>query len=138
MTDTATLARIHAACFTTPRPWTAQELDRLIVDPACFLVAEPGGFLLGRTTLDEAEILTLAVDPAHRRQGLGRTLVAAFEETARARGATIAFLEVAADNAPAIALYLGAGFVRAGRRPRYYRAPDGEMKDAEILRKDLG
>ncbi|PJE30157.1 Acetyltransferase [Pseudooceanicola marinus] len=138
MTDTATLARIHAACFTTPRPWTTEELDRLIADPACFLVAKPGGFLLGRTTLDEAEILTLAVDPAHRRQGLGRALVAAFEETARARGATIAFLEVAADNAPAIALYLGAGFVRAGRRPRYYRAPDGEMKDAEILRRDLG
>ena len=138
MTDTATLARIHAACFTTPRPWTAEELDRLIADPACFLAEEPGGFLLGRTTLDEAEILTLAVDPAHRRQGLGRALVAAFKETARARGATIAFLEVAADNAPAIALYLGAGFVRAGRRPHYYRGPDGEMKDAEILRKDLG
>lgn len=137
MTDTARLARLHAACFVTPRPWTAAELDRLLADPACFLIERPAGFVLGRSVLDEAEILTIAVDPAARRQGLGRQLIDAFEAEARARGALTAFLEVAADNLPALALYRASGFVAQGRRPRYYRAPDGSLKDAEIMGKDL-
>ena len=132
------LAELHAACFTTPRPWSAREIAQLIEDRFCFLLQEPGGFLLARQLLDEAEILTLAVDPDARRQGLGRRLVDKFLAEARLRGARTALLEVAADNAPAIALYLSAGFAGRGRRPGYYRTPDGNVKDAEIMSRDLG
>lgn len=136
--DAEALARLHAACFVTPRPWSADEIERLLEDPTCFLVLRPGGFLLGRSMLDDAEILTIAVDPAQRRQGIGRLLIAEFERIANARGSLSAFLEVAEDNVAAIALYAAAGFIHAGRRPRYYRTPDGSMKDAEIMGKAIG
>ncbi|MBT9384703.1 GNAT family N-acetyltransferase [Pseudooceanicola sp. CBS1P-1] len=136
--DTAGLARLHALCFSTPRPWAAHEFAQLLGDPANFLLREPSGFLLGRVILDEAEVLTLAVDPDARRQGTGRVLMARFEAEALLRKAANAFLEVAADNDAAINLYLAAGFRLTGRRPRYYRAPDGSSKDAEIMGKPLG
>ncbi|QOL81585.1 ribosomal protein S18-alanine N-acetyltransferase [Pseudooceanicola spongiae] len=131
----AELARIHAACFTTPRPWSEAELAQLIGDSACFLVTSAQGFLLGRTVLDEAEILTIAVDPSARRQGQARALLHDFEGICRAKSVENAFLEVATDNTAARALYRAAGFEVRGRRPRYYRTPEGILKDAEIMGK---
>ena len=91
---------------------------------------EPVGFALGRAVADEAEVLTLAVNPEARRTGLGRALMQAVAEEARRRGAVELFLEVAAANAPARALYAALGAVQAGRRRAYY--PDGD--DALVLR----
>lgn len=128
------LAALHAACFAAhPRPWSAAEFADLLASPLNFLLSRPQGFLLGRTVADEAELLTLAVAPAARRQGIGAALLADFAATSRVRGATVAFLEVASDNAPAIALYTGAGWSRAGQRRNYY-APG---IDALLLRHGL-
>lgn len=131
------LAALHRAAFTMPRPWSADEFAALLSAPQSFLLAEPSGFLLGRVIADEAELLTLAVAPQARRQGTGARLVARFAETARARGATTAFLEVAASNLPARALYAAAGWIEAGRRPRYYHAPDGGTEDALVMTRSL-
>ena len=127
------LARLHAACFTTPRPWSAAEFADLLASRFCFLLTAPGGFLLGRVIADEAELLTLAVDPARRRQGIGAGLLARFAEAAQARGAASAFLEVAEDNAAARALYAAGGWARSGRRRGYYHGPTGAAVDAPIL-----
>lgn len=132
----ADLARLHAACFTVPRPWAAGEFAALLAHPGCLLLTEPEGFALLRVAGDEAELLTLAVAPASRRQGIGRRLLASACTAAAARGAQALLLEVAADNAAARALYAATGFAIAGRRPRYYRAPDGAV-DALVLRKPL-
>ena len=131
------LATLHACCFTTPRPWSAAEFADFLGAPMCFLLTEPAGFLLGRVIADEAELLTVAVDPAARRQGMGARLLAGFAATAKARGAATAFLEVAAGNAPAQALYAQAGWVTAGRRKAYYHAPDGTAEDALVMTRDL-
>jgi len=131
------LARLHAACFTTPRPWSAAEFAALLDGPGVFLLTHPQGFALGRALAGEAELLTLAVDPAARRRGIGRELLAAFEAGARDQRATEAFLEVAADNAAGCALYRAAGYSEAGRRPGYYQAPDGAKIGALVLRKAL-
>jgi ribosomal-protein-alanine N-acetyltransferase len=84
----------------------------------------------------EAELLTLAVAPPARRRGRGRALLAAFEQGARERGACEAFLEVAADNAPAVALYAGAGYSELGRRPGYYSRAAGAV-DALLMGRAL-
>jgi len=126
----ALLARLHAASFTTPRPWTEAELAGFLADPLCDLIALDGGFALIRTIAGEAELLTIAVDPTLRRRGLGRTLLDAALVRAKARGAEAIFLEVAADNVAAIALYEAAGFQRSGTRPGYYRQADGFRTDA--------
>jgi [ribosomal protein S18]-alanine N-acetyltransferase len=81
----------------------------------------------------EAEVLTVAVRPAARRAGLGRSLMRALVAEAAGRGAAELFLEVSETNAAARALYAGLGAAQAGRRPRYY--PDGS--DALVLRLDI-
>jgi len=131
------LAALHGRCFTSPRPWNAAEFAALLAGPGVFLLGDAAGFVLGRALAGEAELLTLAVAPEARRRGAARLLLAAFEAGAVARGAAEAFLEVAADNAPALGLYQGAGWVEAGRRRGYYRRAEGPATDALILRKVL-
>ncbi|MFV0244120.1 MAG: GNAT family N-acetyltransferase [Qingshengfaniella sp.] len=131
------LARIHAACFTTPPPWDAAAIADLLAGPGVFAVTDKAGFVLGRALAGEAELLTLAVMPEARRQGLGTRLLNGFETTARTHGATEAFLEVAADNHPAQTLYTTRGYDQIGRRTAYYRHPDGASVDALVLRRSL-
>lgn len=134
----AELAALHAVAMRLPRPWSATEFADLLTLPGVFLVTVPHGFALGRAVAGEAELLTLAVDPAHRRKGLGARALAAFEAEARARDAVEAHLEVAADNAAARALYARAGWAETGCRPRYYRVTEGGAVDAVLMHRHLG
>ena len=59
----------------------------------------------------EAELAHLVVDPALRRQGLGRALAERLVEAARAQGLTQVFIRVRPDNAVAITCYATVGFV---------------------------
>lgn len=122
------LAALHAAA--DPAAWDQAAFASLLDLPGCFAFAEAEGFVLARVAADEAEILMLAVLPAARRQGLGRRLLRAAAREAALRGAAALYLEVAATNLPARALYDGAGFAEVGRRKRYY--PDGA--DAIVMR----
>ena len=131
--NAAELAGLHAASFTRPRPWSEADFAAFLADDTCFLIPEGHGFVLGRAVLDEAELLTIAVAEAARRQGVGQTLLSRFEAEAARRGAITAFLEVAADNAAALHLYSGASWQDAGRRRNYY----GDGVDAAIMRKSL-
>ncbi|MCB1353963.1 MAG: GNAT family N-acetyltransferase [Rhodobacteraceae bacterium] len=132
------LARIHALSFTdTPRPWTRDEFAALEGQPGVLLLCRPEGFALGRIAGPEAELLTLAVDPAARRRGIARNLLAELEETASSQGVVEIFLEVATTNTAARALYEAAGYAMAGRRPRYYARAGAPAVDALVLRKDL-
>jgi ribosomal-protein-alanine N-acetyltransferase len=131
----AALAAIHALAFTDTRSWSADEFRSLLADPSVFLTGNADAFVLGRVVLDEAEILTLATHPDVRRQGRARVVLEEFTNEAAKRGAVTVFLEVAADNIPAISLYLGAGFTEIARRSGYYRKTDGSTVDAVILRR---
>ncbi len=137
-----------------PGPWSACEFSDLLASPGVFLAKPPWdlrtlrgkdpddastkfhGFALGRVAADEAELLTIAVDPAHRRQGIGSACCAAFEAEAQSRGAVRAFLEVAATNEAALRLYLDSGWSRHGCREAYYRMPTGRV-DAVLMSKSL-
>lgn len=132
----AGMARLHAACFTLPPPWSEAEIAATLARPICFALTEPQGFLIGQVVAGEAELLTLAVDPETRRQGTGRRLVKAFLAEARARAADSAFLEVAETNLAARALYESAGFRQTGRRKGYYRAA-GQIVDAILMARAL-
>ncbi len=77
----------------------------------------PVGFCAWRqSTPDEAELLNLAVDPAHRRLGVASAILETLER--EASGAL--FLEVAESNLSAIALYEHHSWVRTGVRVGYY------------------
>ncbi|HLI66429.1 MAG TPA: GNAT family N-acetyltransferase [Caulobacteraceae bacterium] len=138
--DAPAMARTHAASFADS--WTAADIAALIDAPGgfAFLVRADdaiAGFALARAIAGEAELLTLAVDPRHRRRGVAQALLEAVCGAARAAGAASLFLEVAADNTPALSLYAAAGFVRVGQRPAYYEAADGRFTDALVLRRAL-
>ncbi len=133
----AQMAATHAAAFTQSRPWSAQEFATLLDSPLVFATGDARCFSLLRVIADEAELLTIATDPAYQRQGLARTCMSDWETRARACGAAEAFLEVAQDNAPAQALYRTCGFAECGRRTGYYRRMDANPVDAILMRKAL-
>lgn len=136
-------AAVHGPAFA--HAWSEEEFESLLASSAC--LAEGAfdgdggkliGFILSRRAGDEAEILTVAVAQAARKRGAGKALIAAHLRRLGESGVGRLFLEVAEDNAAALALYRGAGFVEAGRRAGYYRRADGPPANALILRRDLG
>jgi ribosomal-protein-alanine N-acetyltransferase len=138
----AELAEAHARSF--EEAWSAEDIATILAAPGGFgiLAREPGepaarGFILARAIAGEAEILTLAVDPTHRRRGVGRALVEAARAAAMVAKADAMFLEVAADNAAAIGLYEAAGFERVGTRRAYYVRAGQMSIDALVLRHTL-
>ena len=131
------MAALYAAAFPAARPWTAAEFSTLLTPETGFLISAPKAFAIGRVVADEAELITLAVAPERRRHGLGGQLLSDFEAMAKTRGATRAFLEVAADNIPARALYHAANWCESGRRKGYYKRANRALIDALLLEKQL-
>ena len=135
--DAAAMQALEAACFSLP--WSREQC-RAAFDQQAFVAygLEEAGVLQGYISLyraaDELEVLNLAVLPAVRRRGLGERLLRTALQEAEKTGINRALLEVRTGNAPAIALYEKCGFVRVGKRPRYY-ADTGE--DALIYQCDL-
>ena len=138
--DLPALAAVHQLAFHPG--WNVEELADVGSGPGVFaLLVEEGdavtGMILCRNVADEAEILTVAVDPGARREGIGRALVAAAVEAVKALGALDVFLEVAIDNHAALRLYDQAGFAQAGLRRGYYDRGGGMLVDAVVMRLDL-
>jgi ribosomal-protein-alanine N-acetyltransferase len=131
------MAALHAAAMTAPRPWSEAEFAALLATTGTFATGDHRAFALGRVIVDEAELLTIATHPDHRRTGLARAALSAFEAEARACGAATAHLEVAADNAAALGLYAAAGYRRSGLRRGYYRDRGGRAVDAILMAKTL-
>lgn len=133
------LADLHARCFAAPAAWSAASFAALLKDPHVVLLDDPQarGFALLRVVLDEAELLTLAVDPAFRRQGIGADLMGWIDRFAPTLGALSIFLEVSEHNLAARALYADCGYRQTGRRSGYYVAQDGTRAAALILCKSL-
>lgn len=133
--DLADVAELEAVCFTNP--WTLEMLEREVrqSDVARVYVLRDAArrvsaFCTCWVIADELHINTIAVDPLHRRAGLGTTLMRHVMEEAVRAGVRRATLEVRASNEPARRLYAGLGFTEAGVRPGYYTKPD---EDAIIL-----
>lgn len=135
--DAACMARIHEAAYVLDRPWSLAEFTQLVQSPHSLTLGDQRAFVLARIIADEAEVLTIATHPDHRRKGLARNLLERFHEAARTRGAVTAFLEVAADNDAAITLYQGCGYTQVGARRAYYPRSDGPPANALIMRRQM-
>jgi ribosomal-protein-alanine N-acetyltransferase len=133
--DAERLVEIENACFTNPNP-------RLILH-VCgavdgFLVAEGDNDLFGYvlftpSSASHARVLSLAVAPEYRRNGVATRLMRGAFEVLREREFGTVGLEVRVSNTSAQSLYEKLGFVPAGIDEGYY--DDGE--DAYLMEKDL-
>jgi [ribosomal protein S18]-alanine N-acetyltransferase len=123
--------------------WTPQMFAAEFAQPASrrlYLVAEEGETLIGYAGMmftggPQADVVTLAVDPAHWGRGTGTALLLALVGEAGRRGCREVLLEVRKDNPRARQLYLRHGFTEIGVRRGYYQ-PSGV--DAVVMRKALG
>lgn len=133
--DPPQLAAVHATAF--PKAWDATALAGLLTTSrgllACAPDGTPLGFLLWQQTDDDADLLTLAVDPTARRCGIARQLMQAMlREIALGSGRRV-FLEVGKDNTAARCLYDALGFKAVGLRRNYYNHKPPEARDAWTL-----
>lgn len=124
------LAELHKLCF-SHRPWDADDF-RDLKKSGCEIVASENGFIVWRTVCDEAEIITIGVHPAVRGAGIATAMLGLMEHEIKKAGVKKIFLEVSAENAPAIALYKKCGFIQNGRRPKYYDGIDAVLMKKEI------
>jgi ribosomal-protein-alanine N-acetyltransferase len=137
----ADLDAVHAierASFTTPWPPHAYQSEIEMNRLARYVVARVEDEVVAYAGMwimvDEAHITTFAVHPAWRRQRLGERLLLAILDSAIARGAREATLEVRLSNLPARRLYEKYGFRPVGLRPRYY---SDNNEDALIMTTDV-
>jgi len=105
--DMRTRRRIVERIDAEPIPLAAGPLDR------------PAAVNLGVLDVDTVGLFALFVAPEARRRGLGRSLVKETLRLAAAGGASVAYLQVEEENAPARRLYEGLGFQTA--YPYWYR-----------------
>lgn len=92
-----------------------------------YVVVDRDGQVAGYAGIDLAEqasVMTVGVAPEHRRQGLGRAMMHALLNHARAARSQQVLLEVRADDAGAQSLYAALGFAAIGRRRGYYQGAD--------------
>jgi ribosomal-protein-alanine N-acetyltransferase len=112
-----------------------QELYRRC--PRLFFVARRSGRIVGyaitRTDSRSAEMISIAVDPAHRRSGLGTALMDRTIRKLKRLGVRKLELAVKADNRPAVRFYRGFGFAIVKRIARYYE----DRSDALWMRRIL-
>ena len=138
--DIRKLAQIHAASF--HRGWGEGEFEQMLREQNTLLhrLREGStviGFSVSRIAADEAEILSIALEPGHRGRGLSRDLFLTHLGHLAGRGVRTVFLEVEENNHPARKLYERAGFAVAGRRERYYKEAGGVELNALVMRRDL-
>ena len=82
----------------------------------------------------DADVLTLTVAPASRREGIGRAMLKELVTWAEERRAPAIYLEVREGNEEASPLYLSEGFQPISRRSNYYSFG----VDAVVMKKELG
>lgn len=128
------LAGMHTQCFNTGAQWDQTAITALLSSPgvhAGIVMVEdhPAGFIMLRSVVDEAEILTVCVLPEYRKRGLAQQLLAWCDQVAQHKGAQTLFLEVSVNNQSARTLYEKQDFEKLGLRKKYYE--DGS--DALVL-----
>ena len=144
--DTERLATIHAASF-PGAPWSAADLAALLREETVFgLVARRAnlfgsrsvvGFVLMRSVAGEAEVLTIAVAPSHRRRGVARAMLEEVLRRLYRDRVEAVFLEVDAGNEAALALYRRLGFAKVGERKGYYAHGSVPGATALVLKAEI-
>jgi [ribosomal protein S18]-alanine N-acetyltransferase len=130
--DVAAVAELEVTSFADPWP-PSMFFEELSLPGRAYVVVEDGGHVAaygGIMLVDQdAHVMTIAVHPTRRREGLGTRVMLALFDAALEGGARHLTLEVRESNEAATALYQRFGFTAVGRRHRYYQ----DDEDAIIM-----
>ena len=136
--DLARVAAIEAVCFGS-EAWPRQGFAELLKVFAASRPPRGGlwvaedvatGAVLGYTGIEvsalwgEVDVINIAVDPAQRRRGVGRTLLDMIVRLCRRHGVPLLWLRVRMSNRTARRFYRRLGFQQRGRFDHYYQDPD--------------
>ena len=124
------LSHLHQKCF-PHKPWSADDF-RDLKKSGCEIIMSENGFIVYRIVADEAEIITIGVNPEMRRNGIASAMIGIIEKTIKNQGVKKIFLEVASNNNPAKKLYENLGFTTVGIRPKYYDGIDAILMTKNI------
>lgn len=122
--DIDAVTAIEAETFAIP--WSRESFRREIEEnvAARYLVAEKDGRVIGYAgawvILDECHITNIAIREEERGNGYGKTLTSALMQYVSNLGTAYATLEVRVSNLRAQHIYERLGFVRVGKRKKYY------------------
>jgi ribosomal protein S18 acetylase RimI-like enzyme len=137
--DLQDLMRIEQTCF-GKQGFSRRLVEVLLLEEdMSTIVVENVGEIVAYSMLFEEEkswstrIISIAVMPEHRGEGIAKALLQRMELLSRNKQAKKMTLEVGVVNVPAINLYLNFGFKIEGNVPDYY----GRGKDAFYLEKRL-
>lgn len=135
--DIEDIYNIEKLCF--KNGMKKEILEKLLNDENSFVYAaikdKTAAFLCYERVLEEGQIMSVAVHPKYRRQGIGKKLFEYVGYVAANDGIELFTLEVRRDNRPALALYRSVGFYEVGMRKNYYRDP---VCDAILMDMRLG
>lgn len=125
------LENLHKLCF-PHKPWSANDFADL-KKSGCDIIASENGFAVWRAVADEAEIITIGVNPEYRKNGIATAMLTLIENELKKSGVKKIFLEVSVNNTPALNLYKNNGYNEFSVRKKYY--DDGS--DAILMQKIL-
>lgn len=139
MNDLEVMARIEHSSF-GEQSYHRELIERLLSDREFHnVVVEVEGEKVGYATFFEddkrkkARLITIAVMPDYRNQGLARAMLAFLEKKMAKLCLRMASLEVGVANVAARNLYLSIGYRIVGTIPDYY----GKGKDALFMEKPI-
>jgi ribosomal-protein-alanine N-acetyltransferase len=128
--DLDRLFALDKACFRPGIAYSKSDLNYLIrhARSLSFAAVDSSenllGFAIAESVLEHGtrigHIVTIDVDPALRRKGIGQQLMQALIDGLSRIGATAVRLEVAIDNLEAQSFYRQLGFLPTGRIPGFY------------------
>lgn len=137
--DLPAIMDLERVCF-GPWRWTEDFMREMMAERAVHTMVVDDDGLVAYAMMHMyqhhrmAELLSLAVSPQRRRQGIGGCLVSCMEREVAERGAGVVMLCVRPENQDAVNLYLSHGYRVLARCQGYYE--DGS--DADIMVKQLG
>lgn len=122
LNDAKEIARLEREIFESG--WTLENVEDMLKGDSYAVVEDLNGEIIGYASyyihIDEGDINNIAVAENYRKQGVGKALVASLLQDAKARGINKLFLEVRANNLPAIRLYESFNFKQISVRKKYY------------------
>ena len=135
--DLPVILRIERECFANPWSRPMFERDMLHNKLAHIFTVRQEGRIVGYFSVwkivDEGHLVTLAVDPPARRQGIGSTVLREIIRLSREIRIRKLTLEVRENNSGAIRMYNSFGFIKAGVRLKYYEdGTDAWIMDLQL------